>query len=224
MTQPSQPNPVPVIRILGRMGSPLRCVIRDFVYRSEVPFGWVDLVDDEDARTRAGISSLRDSRLPRTAGLSAAVYGASDGLVTVQVGSSAVGGPDLLRDNQPLPGGRLDRNPYDLGTNMPRILAASDVRHGAVKPCLSAEGERAMAVAFVHRYLAGAFQRDSGRLVDGGLQLLTLVIQKRIANCNGKQIRRSKDSWHGTCKFNLKKNSNPPNKRESMAKQQSPEH
>jgi hypothetical protein len=176
MTQPSQPNPVPVIRILGRMGPPLRCMIRDFVYRSEVPFGWVDLVDDEDARTRAGISSLRDSRLPRPARLSAAVYGASDGLVTVLVGSSAVGGPDLLRDIQPLPGGRLDRNPYYLQTNMPRILAASDVRHGSVKPCASAEGEG--AVAFVHRYLAGVFQRDSGRRVDGSLQQLTLVIHE----------------------------------------------
>jgi hypothetical protein len=64
MTQPSQPNPVPAIRILGRMGSPPGYMIRDFLYSSEVPFEWVELVDDEDARTRAGVSGLRDSRLP----------------------------------------------------------------------------------------------------------------------------------------------------------------
>jgi thioredoxin reductase (NADPH) len=423
MTQPSQPNPVPAIRILGRMGSPPGYMIRDFLYRSEVPFEWVELVDDEDARTRAGVSGLRDSRLPvclfpdgsrlecptirqitehlgwfrepsrqeydlaiygaGPAGLSAAVYGASDGLVTVLVERSAVGGqagssskienylgfpegisgaelaerareqackfgaeiligregvrgefqpgkvvgyladgrtivartticatgvdyrhlglpnedrflgagvyygagaseaslcgesddvyvvgggnsagqaalhfsrvardvnmivrgeslhsslsrylldrinsasnvhvltncevtalegeeileritvtnrrtgesqtcathwlfvciggeprtawaeevgivcdaagylvtgPDLLRDNQPPPGWPLDRNPYYLETNMPGVFAAGDVRHGSVKRCASAVGEGAMAVAFVHRYLAG---------------------------------------------------------------------
>ncbi len=132
MTQPSQPGSVPAIRIFGRTGSPLGYMIRDFLYRSEVPFEWVELVDDEDARTRAGVSDLRDSRLPvclfpdgtrlecptirqitehlgwfrepsrqeydlaiygaGPAGLSAAVYGASDGLVTILVERSAVGG------------------------------------------------------------------------------------------------------------------------------------
>ena len=64
-------------------------------------------------------------------------------------------GPDLLRDNQPPPGWPLDRNPYYLETNMPGVFAAGDVRHGSVKRCASAVGEGAMAVAFVHRYLAG---------------------------------------------------------------------
>jgi thioredoxin reductase (NADPH) len=66
-----------------------------------------------------------------------------------------VTGPDLLRDNQPPPGWPLDRNPYYLETNMPGVFAAGDVRHGSVKRCASAVGEGAMAVAFVHRYLAG---------------------------------------------------------------------
>ena len=39
---------------------------------------------------------------------------------------------------------------------MPGVFAAGDVRHGSVKRCASAVGEGAMAVAFVHRYLAGA--------------------------------------------------------------------
>jgi thioredoxin reductase (NADPH) len=35
------------------------------------------------------------------------------------------------------------------------VFAAGDVRHGSVKRCASAVGEGAMAVALVHRYLAG---------------------------------------------------------------------
>jgi thioredoxin reductase (NADPH) len=107
-------------------------MIRDFLHRSDVPFEWVELADDEQARTLARVSNKRDSRLPvclfpdgtrmecptirqiteklgwfrnpsRTeyelaiygagpAGLSAAVYGASDGLSTVLVERSAIGG------------------------------------------------------------------------------------------------------------------------------------
>jgi thioredoxin reductase (NADPH) len=65
-----------------------------------------------------------------------------------------VTGPDLLRDNQTPPGWPLERNPYYLETNLPGVFAAGDVRHGSVKRCASAVGEGAMAVAFVHRYLA----------------------------------------------------------------------
>jgi thioredoxin reductase (NADPH) len=35
------------------------------------------------------------------------------------------------------------------------VFAAGDVRHNSVKRCASAVGEGAMAVAFVHHYLAG---------------------------------------------------------------------
>jgi thioredoxin reductase (NADPH) len=48
----------------------------------------------------------------------------------------------------------LDRQPYYLETNIAGMFAAGDVRHGAVKRCASAVGEGAMAVTFVHRYLA----------------------------------------------------------------------
>ena len=34
------------------------------------------------------------------------------------------------------------------------LFAAGDVRHGSVKRCAAAVGEGAMAVSFVHRYLA----------------------------------------------------------------------
>ena len=65
-----------------------------------------------------------------------------------------VTGPDLL-DNGRLPRSwPLDRPPYYLETNVPGLFAAGDVRHGSVKRCAAAVGEGAMAVTFVHRYLA----------------------------------------------------------------------
>ena len=107
-------------------------MIRDFLHRSDIDFEWIELRSDEEARDRAGVSNLQDSRLPvcefadgnrlecptirqiteklgwyrdpsRTeydlaiygagpAGLSAAVYGASEGLTTALVERSAVGG------------------------------------------------------------------------------------------------------------------------------------
>ena len=67
-----------------------------------------------------------------------------------------VTGPDLLKDGKRPPSWVLDRDPYYLETSMPGVFAAGDVRHGSVKRCASAVGEGAMAVAFVHRYLAGA--------------------------------------------------------------------
>jgi thioredoxin reductase (NADPH) len=69
-------------------------------------------------------------------------------------GGYLVTGPDLLQEGGPPEGWPLDRNPYYLETNRPGLFAAGDVRHGSVKRCASAVGEGAMAVAFVHRYLA----------------------------------------------------------------------
>ena len=65
-----------------------------------------------------------------------------------------VTGPDLVRNGHPPNGWPLNRSPYYLETNVPGLFAAGDVRHGSVKRCASAVGEGAMAVAFVHRYLA----------------------------------------------------------------------
>jgi thioredoxin reductase (NADPH) len=66
-----------------------------------------------------------------------------------------VTGPDLARENGRPARWPLDRAPYYLETNIPGVFAAGDVRHGSIKRCASAVGEGAMAVAFVHRYLAG---------------------------------------------------------------------
>jgi thioredoxin reductase (NADPH) len=65
-----------------------------------------------------------------------------------------VTGPDLISAGKRPSNWPLDRDPYYLETNVPGMFAAGDVRHGSVKRCASAVGEGAMAVAFVHRYLA----------------------------------------------------------------------
>ncbi|MCU1334863.1 MAG: Thioredoxin reductase [Bryobacterales bacterium] len=120
------------VKILGPPGSPLGYMIRDFLHRSDIPFEWIELTDDQQAREKAGVSGLKDGRLPvcvfpdgtrlecptirqiteklgwfrdpsrseydlaiygaGPAGLSAAVYGATEGLATVVVERHAVGG------------------------------------------------------------------------------------------------------------------------------------
>ncbi|HWZ13359.1 MAG TPA: FAD-dependent oxidoreductase [Acidobacteriaceae bacterium] len=120
------------LEIYGPRTSPKAYAIRDFLYRSDIPFLWVELKSDEEARAKAGASGLRDSRLPVVlfpdgtrmedatlrqisdklgwfrdpsrqeydlvilgagpAGLSAAVYGASEGLKTLVIERLVVGG------------------------------------------------------------------------------------------------------------------------------------
>ncbi|MDQ1469318.1 MAG: thioredoxin reductase [Bryobacterales bacterium] len=132
MTPTPQAEHLDVIRILGKAGGPMGYMIRDFLHRSDVPFEWIELHSEEEARTKAGVSGLNDSRLPvcifpdgtrlecptirqiieklgwfhdpsrseyevaiygaGPAGLSAAVYAASEGLATIVVERSAVGG------------------------------------------------------------------------------------------------------------------------------------
>jgi thioredoxin reductase (NADPH) len=60
----------------------------------------------------------------------------------------------LLRAGERSANWPLAREPYYLETNIPGVFAAGDVRHGSVKRFASAVGEGAMAIAFVHRYLA----------------------------------------------------------------------
>ncbi len=121
-----------VVRIYGRMGSANGYVIRDFLHRSDIPFEWIELGSDKEAKELAHVQHLSDSRLPvcvfhdgtrfecptirqiteklgwfaspsrevydlaiygaGPAGLSAAVYGASEGLHTVLVERWALGG------------------------------------------------------------------------------------------------------------------------------------
>jgi thioredoxin reductase (NADPH) len=51
-------------------------------------------------------------------------------------------------------GWNLDRDPFLLESSLPGVFAAGDVRHRSVKRIASAVGEGAMAIQFVHQYLA----------------------------------------------------------------------
>ena len=49
---------------------------------------------------------------------------------------------------------KQQREPFLLETSVPGIMAAGDVRAGAMNRVASAVGEGAMAIKFVHEYLA----------------------------------------------------------------------
>jgi thioredoxin reductase (NADPH) len=49
---------------------------------------------------------------------------------------------------------KLNREPFLLETSTPGVFAAGDVRAGAMSRVASAVGEGAMAIKFVHQYLA----------------------------------------------------------------------
>jgi thioredoxin reductase (NADPH) len=107
----------PRIRLIGRPGSPQAYAIRDFLHRNDIPFEWVQKPDQHvpvcefDDHTRIENPTIRQiteklgwfhdpSRAEYDlaiygagpAGLSAAVYGASEGLKTIVVERWAIGG------------------------------------------------------------------------------------------------------------------------------------
>lgn len=65
-------------------------------------------------------------------------------------------GSDLMKDERFAKTWKRGREPYLLETCEPGIFAAGDVRSGAMNRVASAVGEGAMAVKFVHQYLAEA--------------------------------------------------------------------
>lgn len=65
-------------------------------------------------------------------------------------------GSSLPRDGAGrIAGWQEERRPFLLETSLPGVFAAGDARSGSVKRVASAVGEGAMAVQFVHEYLAG---------------------------------------------------------------------
>jgi len=82
---------------------------------------------------------------PRTAWLGEEVTRDDKGFI--------VTGPDLL-DRESGARWTLARQPYQLETSLPGVFAAGDVRLASMKRVASAVGEGAMAVSFVHGYLA----------------------------------------------------------------------
>jgi thioredoxin reductase (NADPH) len=63
-------------------------------------------------------------------------------------------GNDLMADPAFAKVWKRDREPFLLETCVPGIFAAGDVRAGAMNRVASAVGEGAMAIKFVHEYLA----------------------------------------------------------------------
>jgi thioredoxin reductase (NADPH) len=63
-------------------------------------------------------------------------------------------GRDLIPGNSFKKDWQLEREPFLLETSQPGIFAAGDVRSGAMNRVASAVGEGAMAISFVHKYLA----------------------------------------------------------------------
>ncbi len=66
-------------------------------------------------------------------------------------------GPELPRvdDGRRIEGWPLERDPWLLETCVPGVFAAGDVRCGSVKRVASSVGDGAVAIQFVHQYLAG---------------------------------------------------------------------
>jgi thioredoxin reductase (NADPH) len=96
---------------------------------------------------------------PHTAWLGGQVALDDDGFV--------VTGLDWPHDDGETPGWPLDRAQYPLETSCPGVFAAGDVRSGAVRRVASAVGEGAMAVRFIHQYLADVGAASPARGVAG---------------------------------------------------------
>jgi len=65
-----------------------------------------------------------------------------------------VAGPDLIRDGKPPASWNVNRPPFLLESSLPGVFVVGDVRHGSIKRVASAVGEGAIAVQFIHRYMA----------------------------------------------------------------------
>jgi thioredoxin reductase (NADPH) len=64
MAEQPQSKAPPLVKIYGRPGSAKAYAIRDFLYRCDVPFEWVQLTTDDQARAHVGVNSCDDPRLP----------------------------------------------------------------------------------------------------------------------------------------------------------------
>ncbi len=55
---------VPRIRVLGKSGSATAYKIRDYLQRSDVPFEWIELANDQQARAETGVDNLAHRQHP----------------------------------------------------------------------------------------------------------------------------------------------------------------
>jgi thioredoxin reductase (NADPH) len=97
-------------------------------------------------RVPAGSLYIYIGALPRTDWLGDLVMRDDRGFI--------LSGSELVKDGKRPHGWTLERNPSLLETNVPGIFVVGDVRHGSVKRVASGVGEGAVAIQFVHQYLA----------------------------------------------------------------------
>ena len=53
-----------VVRLYGKRESPQAYALRDYLQRCDIPFEWVELRDNEQARAELRLDSVDDPRLP----------------------------------------------------------------------------------------------------------------------------------------------------------------
>jgi thioredoxin reductase (NADPH) len=87
--------------------------------------------------------------LPHTEWLAKLVETDDHGFIVTGLDLARLNGDRHLPRNWP-----LQRDPFWLESSQPGIFAAGDVRHGSVKRVAAGVGEGAMAVQFIHQYLA----------------------------------------------------------------------
>jgi thioredoxin reductase (NADPH) len=97
-------------------------------------------------RYPAGSLFIYIGALPRTDWLGSCIQRDERGFI--------LSGPDLMNNGKRPAGWPLDRDPGLLETSVPGIFVVGDVRHGSVKRVASGVGEGAVAVQFIHQYLA----------------------------------------------------------------------
>jgi thioredoxin reductase (NADPH) len=59
----AQPVQQSKVKVFGRTGSPQGFAVRDFLYRNDVAFEWIELHTVDEARA-IGVESVADDRLP----------------------------------------------------------------------------------------------------------------------------------------------------------------
>jgi thioredoxin reductase (NADPH) len=64
MTVQAPDQRTPAVKLYGKRGSSGGYLIRDFLHRCDIPFEWVELGSDDEARQQAGVQHLDDARLP----------------------------------------------------------------------------------------------------------------------------------------------------------------
>ncbi len=77
-----------------------------------------------------------------------------DGVVERDKNGFLLAGPSLMPNGKRPDGWPLNRDPFLLETSVPGIFVAGDVMHDSVKRVASAVGGGAIAVMFIHQYLA----------------------------------------------------------------------